>query len=103
MNPYRLGIVPKLSRACVLLMALFITADAELCPLVCLTAETLTPQSSNVPAQPDGCGACSLGLRTVTIELVARPAPFMVARNPDDVTAPPVAPPFDIDHPPRAI
>ena len=93
--------MPKLSRACVLLIAFFITVDAELCPLLCLTVQNAAHESSNVPAQPNTCGACSSGLPTVAADPVWRPMALTITDAGPAAIPPPLAPTFDIDHPPR--
>lgn len=94
--------MPK-TRILVLLLALFVTVDAGLCPVLCLNADSAGHRSSNLPSQgsaSSACGACSSGLVAVAADVsgpltpVAKPAPEYRA------VLPPLAPAFDIDHPP---
>ena len=94
----------KLARVCVLLVTVFVTVDAGLCPVLCLNADSAGHGSSNVPSQgatSSACGACSSGLVAVAAGL---PSPLTLLTKPATqyrVVLPPLAPAFDIDHPPR--
>lgn len=92
----------RLSRVCVVIAVVFITADAGLCPFFCLINDSAAHDASNPPAQANSCGGtCSSASTAVTLDVHSRPA----------VPAGPVlrlavlqlrpAPTFDIDHPPR--
>ena len=64
--------VAKLTRVCVLLVAVFVTVDAGLCPVLCLNADTAGHGSSTLPSQgaaSSACGACSCGLVAVATDL----------------------------------
>lgn len=94
----------KLARVGILLVALFVTLDAGLCPVLCLNAESAGHGSSNLPSQgaaSSACGACASGLVAVaTVNAV--PLTPVATRTPEYGVAPlPFAPAFDIDHPPR--
>ena len=94
----------KLARAFVFLLTVLVTVDAGLCPVLCLYADSARHGSSNVPSQgatSSACGACSSGLVAVAAGL---PSPLKLLTKPAipyQVVLPPVAPAFDIDHPPR--
>lgn len=94
----------KLARVFVLLLTVFVIGDAGLCPVLCLSADSAGHGSSNVPSQgatSSACGACSSGLVAVATGL---PSPLKLLIKPATqygVVLPPLAPAFDIDHPPR--
>ena len=94
----------KLAHVGILLLALFVTVDAGLCPVLCLSADSAGHGSSNLPSQgaaSSACGACSSGLVAVVADVLGPLTP--VAKTAPDyrVVLPPLAPTFDIDHPPR--
>lgn len=94
--------VPRLSRVCVVIAVLFTTADAGLCPFLCLFDDSAAHEASNVPAHVNSCGGtCSSASTAVTLDVHWRPAvPASRVPRPETVPLCP-APTFDIDHPPR--
>lgn len=104
MVPHRFSVVAKLTRVCVLLVAVFVTVDAGLCPVLCLNADTAGHGSSTLPSQgaaSSACGACSCGLVVAGADLRGPLTPVAKAATEYGVVLPPLAPAFDIDHPPR--
>lgn len=94
----------KLTRVSVLLVALFVTLDAGLCPVLCLSADSAGHESSNLPSQgaaSSACGACSSGLVAVAADVSGPLTPVAETAPEYRVVLPPLAPAFDIDHPPR--
>ena len=57
-SAHRFSVGKKLIRVCVLLLALFVTVDAGLCPVLCLNADSAGHGSSNVPSQGATSSAC---------------------------------------------
>jgi hypothetical protein len=94
----------KLTRVCVLLVALVVTLDAGLCPVLCLYADSAGHGSSSLPSQgasSSACGACSSGLVAVAADPLGPLTPLTKPATEYLVVLPPLAPAFDIDHPPR--
>lgn len=94
----------KLTRVGVLFVALFVTLDAGLCPVLCLNADNAGHGSSNLPSQGAAstvCGACSTGLVAVAADVSGPLTPVAKTAPEYRVVLPPLAPAFDIDHPPR--
>lgn len=95
----------KLIRVCVLLMALFVTVDAGLCPVLCLYADDSAGHgSANVPSQAatsSACGVCSCGLVAAAPGLPSSLTPLTKPVTQYQDSLPPLAPAFDIEHPPR--
>lgn len=94
----------KLVRVCVLLLTVFVIGDAGLCPVLCLNADTTGHGSSNVPSQApasSACGACSSGLVAAATVLPSSLTSLtkLVTQCQDALL--PLAPAFDIEHPPR--
>ena len=103
-SPHRLSVGTKLIRVCVLLVAVFVTVDAGLCPVLCLNADTAGHGSSNLPSQgasSSACGACSCGLVAAAADLPDSLTPLTKPVTEYQDTLPPLAPAFDIEHPPR--
>ena len=95
--------MPK-TRILALLLALFVTLDAGLCPVLCLNADSEGHRSSNLPSQgsaSSACGACSIGLVAVATDVSGSLTPVAKTAPEYRVVLPPLAPAFDIDHPPR--
>ena len=94
----------KLARLGVFVVALFVTVDAGLCPVLCLNADSAGHGSSNLPSQgaaSTACGACSIGLVAVAAGVPGPLTPEAKTAPEYRAVLPPLAPAFDIDHPPR--
>ena len=94
--------MPRLSRICVVVAVLFVTADAALCPFLCLVDETAAHESSNVPPSPNQCGGvCGSVLTAATVDGRWQPTGTTETVIQPRVMWFGLAPTFDIDHPPR--
>ena len=103
-SAHRFSVGTKLIRVSVLLMALFVTVDAGLCPVLCLYADSPGHGSTNVPSQAatsSACGVCSCGLVAAAPGLPSSLTPLTKPVTPYQGSLPPLAPAFDIEHPPR--
>ena len=103
-SAHRFSVGTKLIRVSVLLMALFVTVDAGLCPVLCLYADSAGHGSTNVPSQAatsSACGVCSCGLVAAAPGLPSSLTPLTKRVTPYQGSLPPLAPAFDIEHPPR--
>ena len=93
----------RMSRRLVLVIGLFITVDAAVCPVMCLVEDAASHQASTAGTQGTpslSCGACSAG--TVALGTFATAALVLVtAPTASHIDPPCVAPVGDIDHPPR--
>ena len=93
--------MPRLSRLWVVIAVLFVTADAGLCPILCLIGDTGAHESS-VPPPPNQSG----GVCGSVLTAAAADARWEATGNTETVIQPlgmrlGLAPTFDIDHPPR--
>ena len=94
--------MPRLSRVFLIIAVLSITADAGLCPFLCLAGDIAAPESSNVPPPPTQCGGvCSVALDAPTVDARWQPTGNTAPVVPPLVMQFGLAPTFDIDHPPR--
>lgn len=96
----------KLARALVMSIALFVTLDAVLCPVLCLQNESQehrqAPSSQN--SSSSACGACTCALAPGLTNVAVRPLdpllPGMIGASALDLS---ILLSFDIDHPPRLL
>ena len=94
--------MPRLSHFGVVIAMLFITADAGLCPFLCLAEDTAAHESSNVPPPPNQCGGvCGSALTAATVDARWQPIGDTAPVVSPLVMQFSLAPTFDIDHPPR--
>ncbi len=93
----------RLSRRVVLVIALFVTVDALVCPVMCLVAGAESHQASSSGTQGTAsliCGACSAGTGPLQSYLPTALVLVTDCRT-LPIDPPCIAPVGDIDHPPR--
>ena len=87
----------------VVVLTLLIAADAVVCPVLCLTFDTPSHQTSSVPSPGLGCGGglCSSGLLPVCAEQPEASTPTVQRLMDGHTVRPGLDPTADIDHPTR--
>lgn len=92
------------ARLLILFVTFFATADAGLCPALCLAEESEQHESSNQPAPnvpSTACGACAVGLFVAVAPPPNSSTPVAIAVVEHPAELVPLDRAFDIDHPPR--
>ena len=96
----------RMIRAAVIVVLMFISFDAAVCPVVCLASDAGSHQTSRIPSPGTGSSAACGGACWSGVTVSAVDSSVVLEQDSARLSDPPVEPPSrppvaDIDHPPR--